>query len=149
MAAYTTILVGTDGSDTSMRAVDRAAAIARDSGARLVIVTAFTPHSERELNQASEELRGESWELVGSAPAEANLGIARDHAAKLGATNIETVAVEGTPIEVLATTAKRVQADLLVVGNVGLNTLQGRLLGSVPGDIARKSPIDVLIVHTV
>ena len=41
-----------------------------------------------------------------------------------------------------------VKADLLVVGNKGLNTLSGRLLGSVPADAARKAAVDVLIVHT-
>jgi nucleotide-binding universal stress UspA family protein len=39
-------------------------------------------------------------------------------------------------------------ADLLVVGNRGLNTLSGRLLGSVPSDVARRAGVDVLIVHT-
>ena len=41
------------------------------------------------------------------------------------------------------------QAGLLVVGNRGLNTLAGRLLGSVPADVSRRAPCDVLIVHTV
>ena len=36
----------------------------------------------------------------------------------------------------------------MVVGNVGLNTIAGRLLGSVPANVARKSKTDVLIVHT-
>jgi nucleotide-binding universal stress UspA family protein len=37
---------------------------------------------------------------------------------------------------------------LLVVGNVGLNSVAGRLLGSVPSEVSRKSKTDVLIVHT-
>ena len=39
-------------------------------------------------------------------------------------------------------------ADLLVVGNKGLNSIAGRILGSVPLDVARHAGIDVLIVHT-
>ena len=39
-------------------------------------------------------------------------------------------------------------ADLLVVGNVVLNSLSGRLCVSVPSDVARGVDIDVLIVHT-
>ncbi len=39
-------------------------------------------------------------------------------------------------------------ADLLVVGNVGLNTLTGRILGSVPQSVARRAGVDVLIIHT-
>jgi nucleotide-binding universal stress UspA family protein len=34
-----------------------------------------------------------------------------------------------------------------VVGSRGINRLSGRLLGSVPADVAYRSPCDVLIVH--
>ena len=44
--------------------------------------------------------------------------------------------------------AEEVQADLLVVGDVGLSTVAGRLLGSVPSEVSRKAKTDVLIVHT-
>ena len=40
MTAYSTVLVGTDGSESSFRAVDRAAEVARDAGAELLIVCA-------------------------------------------------------------------------------------------------------------
>jgi nucleotide-binding universal stress UspA family protein len=43
---------------------------------------------------------------------------------------------------------EEVNADLLVVGDVGLDTVAGRLLGSVPANVARKARIDILIVHT-
>jgi nucleotide-binding universal stress UspA family protein len=49
---------------------------------------------------------------------------------------------------VLRKAVRDVGADLLVVGNRGLNTLSGRLLGSVPSDVARRAGIDVLIAHT-
>jgi nucleotide-binding universal stress UspA family protein len=39
-------------------------------------------------------------------------------------------------------------ADLVVIGNVGLNTLTGRILGSVPQKVARRAGVDVLIAHT-
>jgi len=40
------------------------------------------------------------------------------------------------------------RADLVVVGNRGLNSLAGRLLGSVPQGVSRRALTDVLIVHT-
>ncbi|WP_415822832.1 universal stress protein, partial [Mycobacterium senriense] len=40
MSAYQTVVVGTDGSDSSLRAVERAAAIAADHGAKLIVATA-------------------------------------------------------------------------------------------------------------
>jgi nucleotide-binding universal stress UspA family protein len=44
--------------------------------------------------------------------------------------------------------AEETNADLLVVGDVGLDTVAGRLLGSVPAEVARRAKIDILIVHT-
>ena len=49
MASYKKIVVGTDGSDTSLRAVDRAAALASDNGASLLIVSAYEPASKEEV----------------------------------------------------------------------------------------------------
>jgi nucleotide-binding universal stress UspA family protein len=43
--------------------------------------------------------------------------------------------------------AEEVRADLLVVGNVGLTAVLGRLF-SVPGSVSSRAKSDVLIVHT-
>lgn len=66
-----------------------------------------------------------------------------------GARDIVKIPVTGAPVKALLTLVEKHSADLLVVGNRGLNTLTGRLLGSVPSDTARKATCDVLIVHTV
>jgi nucleotide-binding universal stress UspA family protein len=149
MGAYQTVLVGTDGSDSSYRAVDRAAEIARDTAARLVIVCAYEPATPREVAAAEDVLGDEAFSVVGSAPAEETLRTAADRAAARGAGKIERVAVAGEPVKSLVSALEEHQADLLVVGNRGLNTLAGRLLGSVPAAVSRRSPCDVLIVHTV
>jgi nucleotide-binding universal stress UspA family protein len=90
----------------------------------------------------------DAYEVVGSAPAEDTLQTARDRAGNKGARNIDTRAVEGKPGDSLKQIVKDVHADLLVVGNVGLNTLAGRILGSVPLDVVRHAGVDVLVVHT-
>jgi nucleotide-binding universal stress UspA family protein len=148
MAAYQTVVVGTDGSDSSFAAVDRAAGVAADSGATLVIACAYYPASKNDVDKAQDVLRDEAYQVVGSAPAEDTLQDARDRAVKRGATKIETVPVVGDPVESLRKVVSDHSADLLVVGNRGLNTLAGRILGSVPSEVARKSGVDVLIVHT-
>ena len=84
----------------------------------------------------------------GSAPADDTVQTARDRARKAGATKIETEVVQGKPAETLQKVVQRRHADLLVVGNRGLNTLASRIIGSVPLDVARHAPVDVLIVHT-
>lgn len=148
MSAYRTIVVGTDGSDTSLAAVDRAATVAADSAAELVIVCAYTPAGRGDTAGAEDALKDEAYLVVGWTPAEETLRTAEERAAKAGAGNIRTVAADGDPVEVLRTAARDAGADLLVVGNRGLNTLSGRILGSVPSDVARRSGVDVLIVHT-
>lgn len=147
-SSYQTVLVGTDGSETSFRAVDRAAVIARDADATLYLLTAYHPMSEREIQDAQRALGGESYKVTGSGPAESVLGDAEDRARKIGVTKVERLAVEGDPVEALARSATDRRVDLLVVGNRGLNTLTGRLLGSVPANITHKAHCDVLIVHT-
>jgi nucleotide-binding universal stress UspA family protein len=149
MGAYQTVLVGTDGSDSSYRAVDRAAEIARDTTARLVIVCAYEPATPREVAAAGDVLGDEAFSVAGSAPAEETLRTAAERAAARGADRIERVAVAGEPVKSLVGALGEHRADLLVVGNRGLNTLAGRLLGSVPAAVSRRSPCDVLIVHTV
>ncbi|MGH8862214.1 MAG: universal stress protein [Jatrophihabitantaceae bacterium] len=148
MTSYSCIVVGTDGSETSLNAVDRAAAIARDSGATLVITCAYLPADDKSVARAQDVLGDEAYQVVGSAPAEDTLRTGADRAKASGATGIETRAVQGRPGDTLKSVVKDVGADLLVVGNVGLNTLAGRILGSVPLDVVRHAGIDVLVVHT-
>lgn len=148
MGSYRKIVVGTDGSDTAMRAVAKAGAIAGDSDAELLIVTAYKPADREEIKAAADALRQEAFLVVGSAPAESLLRDAAAHAVRHGADDVDTLAVAGPPVEVLDKAVTNAQADLLVVGNVGLNTLTGRILGSVPQNVARRAGVDVLIVHT-
>lgn len=146
MPAYQTIVVGTDGSPTSLRAVERAGALAAGVGATLVIVCAYLPDGDHAADQ--DALGDDGYQVVGSAPADGVLQRAQDRAAKAGARQVTTLAVKQTPVKALRQAVKDADADLLVVGNVGLNSLGGRLFGSVPADVARHADIDVLIVHT-
>jgi nucleotide-binding universal stress UspA family protein len=147
-SSYTTVLVGTDGSESSFRAVDRAATVAADAGATLLLLTAYRPMNAREVQDARQALGDEAYKVSGSTPAEDVLRDAADRAKGLGALNVETLAVEGDPVDALVQTVDARKVDLLVVGNRGLNSLAGRLLGSVPANITHKAACDVLIVHT-
>ncbi|SFL69476.1 universal stress protein [Geodermatophilus ruber] len=150
MSAYRTVVVGTDGSESSLRAVGRAGALAGACGARLVIVCAYLPPrgDDREVQRAREVLGNEAYQVIGSAPAEETVRTATEQAKAAGAGDVHPVAVVGSPVETLLDVVARERADLLVVGNRGLNSLKGRLLGSVPADVTRRSAVDVLVVHT-
>ncbi len=148
MASYTTILVGTDGSESSFRAVERAARLAADAQARLLIASAYAPMSDRDQRRAADALGEESYKVVGSHPAEDILREASDLARKAGAKKLDTVCEPGDPVDVLVKLVDKNDVDLCVIGNRGLNSLAGRLLGSVPANISHRASCDVLIVHT-
>src|ERR1700712_1741993 len=145
MSAYNTVVVGTDGSDSSMRAVEKAARIAGPE-AKLIIASAFLPQTEDA--RAVDALKGESYKVTGTGPIYEILHDAKERAHNAGAKNVDERAIEGAPVDALVHLAESEKADLLVVGNVGLSTIAGRLLGSVPANVSRKAKVDVLIVHT-
>ena len=159
--SYRVIVVGTDGSESSFRAVDRAGAIAAEHSAKLLIASAHTDTSEKggwsrapspdrlTDGRAADSLGDSGYRMHGSAPVYAILQDARVRAKAAGATDIEERSIVGAPVNALLKLADEVEADLLVVGNLGLGTVAGRLLGSVPDTVARKAKVDILIVHTI
>jgi nucleotide-binding universal stress UspA family protein len=161
MSAYQTLVVGTDGSDSSLRAVDRAGAIAADHGAKLIIATAHLsnvekggwskpPRPDRVIDSRAEDALGAAgYKMHGRAPIYAILRKGRERAMAAGAHDIEERPIVGAPIKALVDLAEEVHADLLVVGNVGLSSVAGRLLGSVPANVSQRARTDVLIVHTI
>jgi nucleotide-binding universal stress UspA family protein len=148
MSAYSTILVGTDGSSSSFLAVEKAARLAAATGATLLLASAYHPMTEKERLSAADRLGDLAYKVQGATPAEDALRAARARAVAAGAADIDQVAVEGDAVDVIARVAGERKADLVVVGNRGLNSLSGRLLGSVPASLSHRSPCDVLIVHT-
>jgi nucleotide-binding universal stress UspA family protein len=146
MRSYRTVVVGTDGSDSSLRAVERAGKIAAAEEANLIVATAYYPHGWDP--KAVQVLRDEGYKMMGNAPVYALLHDARDRAREAGAKDVTERAILGSPVEALVDLAEETDADLLVVGSAGLGTLGGRLLGSVPASISRRAKTDVLIVHT-
>ncbi|AKK10998.1 universal stress protein [Corynebacterium uterequi] len=142
---YSTVVVGSDGSKSSMLAVERAAQIASAFSARLVIGCAYY-ETEAEADAVP---RRDSVLIVGADVAQANLDRSAEYARTVGTCEVSTALRQGTPVQALMAIVKDVGADLLVVGNRGINSLTGRLLGSVPADVARQSDCDVMIVHTV
>jgi nucleotide-binding universal stress UspA family protein len=161
MSAYHTLVVGTDGSESSLRAVDHAAAFAAENNAKLIIAMAHLPNvdkggwarparPDRVIDSRAEiALGGEGgYKVHGAAPVYAILREARNRAKTAGAQDIEERAVVGAPAPALVKLAKEVNADLLVVGDVGLSVAGGQLLGSVPANVSRRAKTDVLIVHT-
>ncbi len=139
------VVVGTDGTESSHLAVRRAAGIAAAFGGELILASAYYAKEDEAL--ASQ--RNESQPLVGGDHAEQVLASAIEIAKEAGVAEPKAVLRRGSPVDALMAVVTEMKADLLVVGNRGINSLTGRLLGSVPADVARQSDCDVMIVHTV
>jgi nucleotide-binding universal stress UspA family protein len=149
VGSYSNILVGTDGSASSFRAVEAAGRLAADSGAKLIMVCAYQPMPEKERARAGDQLGELAYKVEGSTPADDALRAARERAVAEGARDVDEVAVASDDVvDTLIELAGERAVDLVVVGNRGLNTLAGRLLGSVPASLSHRARCDVLIVHT-
>jgi len=154
---FETIVVGTDGSASSNKAVLAAAKLAASQGAcALHIVTVQKPLSPTalaasEMAAAAPVAAQANWEDEIKGELDKLLHQASDTAIEAGHDNsqltIETHARFGNPAEVLCDMAAHLNADLIIVGNRGM---QGgrRFLGSVPNTVSHHAPCSVLIFDT-
>src|ERR687895_1895590 len=140
-----TVAVGTDGSDTAKVAVDFAMDMAEKYGAKLIIGSAYKPVSETQLRKeqadAPEDIQ---WSINPSEEVDSTLRDVEDQAKDRGLQHASE-ARNGDPAEVLCDIAEAHGADVLVVGNKGM---QRRILGSVPNTVAHKAPCSVVVVKT-
>ena len=138
------ILVASDGSRGANRAVIAAAELAQATGAELCILTVGDNLSGLDLKKLArlEGSIGEALELLSNQV----LNQARKRAVRVGATKITLRAGRGEPAEVIIQTARRENANLIVVGRRGRGRLAGLLLGSISQKIASLAPCMVMIV---
>lgn len=126
--SYRTIAVGTDGSQTAVIAEGVALDLARTSGGEVLIVSAYPPDGDKE----------RSVEAVQAAAARADA--ADVHA--------ETELIEAEPSAGIVELADRRDAELIVVGDVGMGAPRRFRLGGVPDRVSHNMPCDLLIVRT-
>ena len=135
-----TVAVGTDGSGTASEAVaggrGPCAALRReaDPAQRLPGL------GSKQSGEPSER----QWAVSPSARVKEILA-RTESALKNEGVDCSTQIDEGDPAEVIVRLAEECGADLLVIGNRGM---QRRVLGSVPNTITHKAPCSVLVVKT-
>jgi nucleotide-binding universal stress UspA family protein len=147
-----TILVGYDGSEGAVRALDRAVEVAKAFGAKLVVV------SVAELPVAPAPYAVGPTAGLGAmplpdtprldvAPEEIVARVLDEARARVAGVEATFEARGGDPDQSLIAAADEHGADLIVVGTREPGFL-GRLLeGSVSSDLARHAHCDVLVVH--
>jgi nucleotide-binding universal stress UspA family protein len=135
------IIVGVDGSETARMAAQAAAEMANNYNLPLHIVMSMTRHTSQEVHGGGSE----RWYVD-------SIGVAEDLlkslAGELKTTSPVTHAVVlSDPANALCEEAARLEASVIVVGN---KRVQGaaRVLGSIAGDVAKRAPCNVFIIHT-
>ena len=121
------VVVASDRSETASQAVAWAAELARRFEARLTVVQAFAP---------------------GPPPpgAETDLAVYAEEACGRGTR--ARVAAGEDPAAAIVAAADAEDADVLVVGNVGMSGRKQFLLGNVPNRVSHSARCTVVIVNT-
>lgn len=147
MARPGSIVVGTDGSERSAGALDRAGELARLLGVKLHIVSCYAKSSDGVSGVAARGFVIALDEQDGArARAQHNVDRAQQRLAPVGVES-ETHVWPAEPADALVQIADEQQAQMIIVGNRGM-TGTGRVLGSVPNRVSHHAHCDVLIVRT-
>ena len=145
---YRSIVVGTDGSDTAAEAVRQATELAKAVGAKVHLVSAYTPVPDTRLRQERQEAPEEiQWSINPREDVDETLRLAEEKVSGAGV-NVETHSREGGPADAILDVAEEHKADLVIVGNRSMTGASRFLLGSVPNKISHHSPASVLIIRT-
>jgi maltose/moltooligosaccharide transporter len=145
ITVYDRVVVGSDGTPTSLYAVDRAAEVAQAAQAKLVVVTAYT---EGDPSSAPSRSEGLHRDVYGADAARKALDKSITGLTRERARYIEQRLVRGDPAQALLDTIGANPANLIVVGNRGLGASEGQRLGSVPAYVVKNALCDVLVVQT-
>ena len=144
-AVYDEVIVGSDGTPTSLVAVGHAAGVAHAAEAKLVLVTAYDPNE----NPSGPTVEGSRQLLYGRERAEAAMQASlKELTSGDRVRQFEQRIVASPPAQALLERAGENPKNLIVVGNRGLGAAEGQLLGSVPGEVVSHAMCNVLIVQT-
>jgi nucleotide-binding universal stress UspA family protein len=138
------ILVPTDGSELSTKAIAAAVDLARTLQATVIGMTTLEPYSYSNLSEYRPETLDDYEARMDQAGAE-RLGRIADAAAGAGVP-VETVTVKSfSPYEAIIDTAKDKKCDLIVMASHGRRGLNAVLLGSETQKVLTHSSIPVMV----
>ncbi|WP_445489483.1 universal stress protein [Niallia sp. 03133] len=142
---YQNIIVAVDGSAEADRAFKKAAVLAKDNDANLIIAHVIDTRSFATVAAYDQAIASKTDEF-------ANELIDKyiDMAASVGIVKVKKIIEFGSPkIVIPKDIAKKFNADLIVCGATGLNAVERFIIGSVSEGITRNAPCDVLIVRGI
>ena len=140
------ILIPTDGSELSLKAVQAAVQLAQRFHAQLHALTVTEPYPYSPLVEA-QPVHPQEFLDAELRLANARLKLVRDAAAAAGV-SCEGASVEGAqPWRAICDHATRVNADLIVMASHGRSGIAGLLLGSETQKVLTHCTVPVLVVR--
>lgn len=149
MIMIKTILLPTDGSECSGKAMAYALSFAKQYGARVVALHVIDQRWEEQTRIVFAEVGQDLTQKIRNGYGEEARRILReaaDTAAKAGI-SVETRALTGVPHEDIVRVARELPADLIILGTHGRTGMSHLLMGSVAEKVVRKAPCPVLTVR--
>lgn len=146
---YKTILVATDGSELSDKALQEAANLLDGSKPKLVLFHAAALHLPPLTEGLSDPMRPEERDLATKAAEERARTLLSSAAAmvKSAGTIEQRFTVSNSPFEAIIEAANKFGCDLIVMASHGRRGLSGVLIGSETQKVLTHSKIPVLVVR--
>ncbi len=138
---FKNILIAVDGSDYSNRALAYAKDVAETYRATLWLVHVIAPTSDL--------LGYDDFEKLYAKRKHAGQSILDDALAALGEFNFKTnqELLEGPEPDSILSCAKKIHADLIIMGTRGMGAIKGLLVGSVSRKVIHLAGCPVMVVH--
>lgn len=140
------VLVATDGSPLSERAVETAANLARSVGARLTAVTVAAPYPYSAMGESS-AIAGADYQSAVGAEASARLARASEIARDTGSECSTSMQESAEIYRGILAAAEQCSAGLIVMASHGRSGLSAVVLGSETQRLLTHSKVPVLIVR--
>ena len=145
---FSSIVVGSDGSETANEAVRQATELAKTVGAEIHLVSAYEAVPEGRLKEERQEIPEDlQWMVNPREDVNSTLEAGQESIGGAGV-KVKTHAREGDPADAILDVAEEQNADLIVVGNKGMTGAKRFLLGSVPNKVSHHAPCSVMIIRT-
>ncbi|MFB6071077.1 MAG: universal stress protein [Halanaeroarchaeum sp.] len=143
MGLYERILVPTDGSEATERAVREAVDLAAEHGATIHALYVLNTASFASIpTESSVEGISEMLEREGETALESVSAVAAERDVP-----VEPVTLDGSPAREIVRYAEREDCDLIVMGTHGRGGIDRLLLGSVAERVVRSASVPVLTVR--
>ena len=141
------IMIATDGSELTRKAVDSAIEITKLNDAKLYAVHVIAPGN---FSITQNEPRAAKWkkeikEHLTTQGKEATAYV--ENSGEIANVAVEPVILEGNPADEIVNFAEKNDIDLIVMGTLGKTGIKRFLLGSVAENVVRHSKKAVLVVR--